>query len=207
LATLAALAVIPWTLKHVRLGMRVAAVVILLGGGILASQFVPSFVFRRLSSTGTEIVEGTMAGRIAVWKSGLRAVPGRPMQGYGPAGWFVAAGFVNGRVRAPHSTYLSILVEEGMIGLLLFLSMFVALLARMRSLPTFERRIGLTLLATLVIAITPLGWDTAKALWLLLALLAAWSGVLAGAPRVAVPARAVRPVMRQPRAPAPVAIQ
>jgi O-antigen ligase len=207
LVTIAALSVIPWTLSQLRRGMRVAAVVILIGAGVTAVAFVPSFVFQRLSTTGSEIAEGTVSGRLAVWQSGLRVVPARPLHGYGPAGWFPAAGEVWGRVRGSHSTYLSILVEEGMIGLLLFLSMFVALLTRMRALPTFERRVGLTLLATLAIVITPLGWDTSKALWLILALLAGWSDVFRGARPVTSTSPPVRAVRRRPREPTPATVQ
>jgi O-antigen ligase len=207
LAAIVALSVIPWTLSHVRRGVRVAAIVILIGAGVTAVQIVPSFVFERLSTTGSEISEGTVSGRLAVWQSGLRAVPARPLHGYGPAGWFPAAGFVFGRVRGSHSTYLSVLVEEGMIGLIVFLSMFVVLLTRLRALPTFERRVGITLLATLAVAIMPLGWEPHKALWLVLALLAAWSDVFRGARTVTSPSRSVRSVPRQPRAPLPAAIR
>lgn len=206
LATIAALAVIPWTLNQLRPSMRVAAVVILLGAGAIAVAFVPSLVFQRLSTTGSEISEGTLSGRLAVWESGLRVVPGRPLQGYGPGGWFVAAGSVFGRIRAPHSTWLSILVEEGIIGVLLFISIFLAMLPRLRVLPTFERRIGLTLLATLIIVITPLGWDTTKALWIILALLAGWSETFRGT-RPTTPLRPIHAVLRQPRAARPARVQ
>jgi hypothetical protein len=94
-----------------------------------------------------------------------------------------------------------------MIGLIVFLSMFVVLLTRLRALPTFERRVGITLLATLAVAIMPLGWEPHKALWLVLALLAAWSDVFRGARTVTSPSRSVRSVPRQPRAPLPAAIR
>jgi hypothetical protein len=95
------------------------------------------------------------------------------------------------------------LVEEGIVGLLLYLGMFVVLLIRLRTLPSFERRIGVALLATLAIAILPLGWDVYKASWLILSLLAAWSVVFARERAAAYP-QAVRPPFRRPgNAPAP----
>jgi hypothetical protein len=94
-----------------------------------------------------------------------------------------------------------------MIGLIVFLSMFVVLLTRLRALPTFERRVGIILLATLATAIMPLGWEAHKALWLVLALLAAWSDVFRGARPVTSPSRSVHTVPRQPRAPRPAAIR
>ncbi|MEO8089905.1 MAG: O-antigen ligase family protein [Gemmatimonadales bacterium] len=207
ITSIVALSVIPLTLKQMRTGIKVASIVMMILAGIAAAWLVPTTSFERLSTTTTEISEGTLTGRIAIWKSGLRAVPGAPLQGYGPGGWFVAAGSVFGRIRSPHNTYLSILVEQGMVGLLLFLSLFVVILARLRHLPTFERRIGLVLLTTLAIAITPLGWDTTKALWLVLALLVGWADVL-GSSRPAAPrARPVRTGLRRPPPPRPAAVQ
>ncbi len=203
IASLVALSVIPLTLTHVRRGVRVASIVVMILAGGAAAWLVPAKSFERLSATGSQISEGDLTGRVSIWKSGLRAVPRRAFHGYGPAGWYPAAGAVGGRVRSPHNTYLSILVEEGIIGLLLYLGMFVMLLIRLRTLPSFERRIGLALLATLAIAILPLGWDVYKASWLILSLLAAWSVVFARERAVVYP-RAVHPPFRRPgNAPAP----
>jgi O-antigen ligase len=176
LATIAGLAVIPWTLTHLRRGIRVAAVIIIIGAGATAAWMVPENAFQRLSTTGSEISEGTLNNRLRIWKAGLMAVPGRPFQGYGPAGWYPAVGLQAGNV-APHSTWLGLLVEEGLIGLALYLSLYAILLKRLTRLPTFERRVGIVLLGTLAVAVTPLGWHQNKASWLVLALLAAWSQV------------------------------
>jgi O-antigen ligase len=190
LATMAALSVIPFTLTQLRTGVKVASLVIMVLAGAAAVRFVPAKSFLRLSTTASEISEGTMTGRLAIWRSGIRAVPARPLHGYGPAGWYPSgAGRVGTRTRAPHSTYLSILVEEGMIGLLLYLSMFVVVLTRLRTLPTFERRVGLTLLATLAVALTRL----------VLSLLAGWPDVLAPARPATASARSVRPPLRRTR--------
>jgi O-antigen ligase len=199
LAALAALSVIPWTLTRLRRGLRVATVVIMLGAGAAAVRFVPDFAFQRLSTTTSVLSGGTMSGRLGVWKQGLWTVPARPLQGYGPAGWWPTIGVKIGN-RAPHSSWLAILVEEGIIGLVLYLALFMVVFTRLLVLPTFERRVSLTLLGTLVIAMTPLGWDADKAPWLVLALLTVWSEVLAPARPTTTPARrlpgAVRPPLR-----------
>jgi O-antigen ligase len=174
LATIMALSVIPWTLTQLRRSVRVATVVIIIGAAVAAVQFVPANLFERLSTTGSEISGGTMNNRLRVWEGGLATVPERPLHGDGPAGWYPAVGFRLGNV-APHSTWLAILVEEGLIGLLLYLAILAVLLRRLLVQPTFERRVGLILLATLAVAITPLGWDMNKASWLVLALLAAFT--------------------------------
>jgi O-antigen ligase len=204
LASIVALSVIPWTLTQVRRGVRVAAVVIMFGAAVLAAKFVPEELFKRLSTTTSEISEGTMNDRLQIWKAGIEAVPARPLQGYGPGGWQMALTHELG-FKGPHNTYLAILVDEGMIGLLLFLMLFVIIYNRMRLIPNiFERRVGLTILWTFIVAITPLAWDTRKAGWLILGLLISYAEVLRPLRQTA-PAPApvgLRPVVR-PRRPVP----
>jgi hypothetical protein len=51
-------------------------------------------------------------------------------------------------------------------------------------LPSFERRFGLVLLATLVVAMLPLSWDDQKSVWFVLAVLLGLSqAVMVGRPR------------------------
>lgn len=196
LAAVVALFVIPWTLTHVRTGLKIAIVVIALGAAVLAVQLVPEKSFERLATTKSEIEEGTLNSRLRIWKEGISLIPQRPLQGVGPAGWYPAVGMRIGNV-APHNTYLAIAVEEGLVGLFLYLLLFAVLLKRLLALPTFERRVGLGQLATLMIAILPLGWHQNKASWLVLALLAAWSTVLL--PESAgQPVQPMSPVLRRP---------
>lgn len=199
LASLVALSVVPWTLTRMRMGVKIAAVVGVLVAVVAAVRIVPKASFERLSTTSSELSEGTMTGRVAIWQSGLRAVPRRFLHGYGPAGWYPAAGAIYGKIRGPHNTWLSILVEEGAIGFLLFVSMFVVVFRRLRALPTFERRVGLILLATLALAITPLSWDVHKAMWLVLALLAGWPYVAALPHSARAEARPIRNPSKRPR--------
>jgi O-antigen ligase len=204
LATIVALSVVPWTMKQVRRGVRIAAVVIMFGAGVLAVRFVPAELFKRLSTTTSEISEGTMNERLQIWKAGLALVPARPLQGYGPAGWQMVLSHQMG-IKGPHNTYLAILVDEGLVGLALYLTIFALLLRHLRMLPNvFERRVSLVLLTTLAVAITPLAWDTKKAAWMLLAILMSCSeafsrGYITPQPEIAAPP--VRPTPVAPRRP------
>ena len=178
LATIVALFVIPWTLTHLRRGVRVAAIVFMAGAGVAALTVVPASTFERLSTTTSEISEGTWNSRLEIWKTGFSVVPERPLHGFGPAGWRTAVTARYG-VKGAHNTFLAILVDEGLIGLLLYLSMFVVVAKGILTLPSFHRRVGLILLATLIVAITPLDWDTKKPAWVMLGLLVAYSEALA----------------------------
>jgi O-antigen ligase len=70
-----------------------------------------------------------------------------------------------------HNSYLSVLVEQGIVGLIPYLMMFVTVYQAVRRLPKLERRFALTLLATVAFAILPLTWEDSKPLWIILAVL------------------------------------
>ena len=202
LAAIVALLVVPVTLHQVRRGVRIAAVVVMVAASLVAVNFVPEGAFERLSTTRSEISTGDLNSRLRIWKGGISTVPDRPFQGHGPAGWYPAVGLRIGNV-APHSTWLVVLVEEGVIGLFIYLTMFVLIAKRLLRLPRFEKRTGLVELATLMMVLTPLGWHQHKVSWLVLGLLAGWPVVGAEVTQaVEFPLRGVRP--RSTRGPRPV---
>ncbi len=205
LAAIVALMVVPWTLTQVRRGVRVAAVVIMVASSALAINIVPEKAFERLGTTSSEIQGGDLNSRLRIWKGGLATVPEAALQGHGPGGWYPAVGLRIGNV-APHNTWLAVLVEQGLVGLVFYVAMFVAIAHRLLRLPVLERRTGLIQLATLMIGITPLSWQQHKAAWLALALLAAWGVVLAGPQEPEEPRHVVPPMGRRGMRGAPVPI-
>jgi hypothetical protein len=64
-----------------------------------------------------------------------------------------------------------VLVEEGLIGFLLYATMFIAVFLSLLRLPPLERRFTLVLLATIGAAMLPLSWDDRKTVWFVLAAL------------------------------------
>lgn len=96
----------------------------------------------------------------------------RPLIGYGTASFKHAITPELGYMaQVAHNSYLSVLVEEGLIGLLLFLSMIGMVFLDAFRLPRIERRFALVLLATLFVAMLPLTWEDEKPVWLLMAAL------------------------------------
>ena len=80
-----------------------------------------------------------------------------------------------------HNSYLSVLVEEGIVGLMLYLSMMLSVFFAVFSLPRLERRFALVLFATLAVAMLPLSWEDQKPVWIVLAVLVGFSNVQAAA--------------------------
>jgi O-antigen ligase len=172
LTTVLALMIVPLTMGRLTPGKMAAAVCLLVVTGTLAVIYVPDKIVQRLSTTQAEVADQNFGNRGPIWRAGFHAFEHRPIVGYGTSGFMPAImPEMGARTRVAHNSYLSVLVEQGMIGLFLFLIMFVTVYRAILHLPKLERRFALILLATLAIAILPLTWEDRKPLWFILAAL------------------------------------
>ncbi len=111
----------PWALALV---IVVAAVTVVLGQGPNPPQ-----TLSRLQVLSTESMGGSSAAtRFSWYGTSIRLWEQRPVFGYGVGSWPVLMGFRDAR-NYPHDIFLEILVENGGLGLLLFVGMLVAGLA------------------------------------------------------------------------------
>ncbi|MGH7498429.1 MAG: O-antigen ligase family protein, partial [Gemmatimonadales bacterium] len=204
LASMVALLIVPLTMTKMTPGKMIAATFLLCAAGGVAVAFIPQTSFQRLGSTKSEVEEGTLNGRIQIWKAGVHAFTQKPVLGYGTGGFDWAIIPWLGHERPPHNAYLGVLVEQGIIGFFLWIMMFISVLFPVMKLPPLERRFALVLMATMAVAMLPLGWDDRKPVWFIVGILAALSESMtqrrAAPPPVveAVPLRPLRPVRRPP---------
>jgi O-antigen ligase len=169
---LVGLLIIPLTMTRLSPGRLAAAVVLLAAAGGLAVTYVPENIVARLESTGTEVEDARLGGRFKLWVAGVRAFMKQPVMGYGTSGFIPAIKPELGpRAQVAHNSFLSVLVEEGLIGLLLYCTMIVTVFLAVRRMPMLERRFGLVLLATMCTAMLPLTWEDVKAVWFTMAVL------------------------------------
>jgi O-antigen ligase len=198
-AATVALMIVPLTMTKLSPGRLIAAVALLAVSGVLAAAYIPGKIVQRLATTGTEVEDLSLGGRFKLWEAGLKALTERPLTGYGAGYWRQAvAPWLGPNPQVAHNSFISVAVETGIVGLLLYLGMFFAVFLALMRLPSFERRFTLVLLATLMVAMLPLSWDDQKSVWFVLALLLG----LSQAPRVGAP-RVVRTATQGQ--PAPVA--
>ncbi|MGH2709524.1 MAG: O-antigen ligase family protein, partial [Actinomycetota bacterium] len=173
-----ALMIVPMTMTRLSPGKIAAAVIALVASGAIAVANIPETTLQRLGSTGSEMEAGTLNGRMLIWKAGVEALTKKPVFGYGTGGFERAIRPVLGYGRDAHNSYLAVLVEQGMLGFLLFLTIFVMVFVQSLNLPLLERRFALVLLATLAIAMLPLSWDDQKQVWFIWALLVAYAAAM-----------------------------
>jgi O-antigen ligase len=209
-ATMVALSIVPLSMTRLT-PKKLAMAFTLLGlSVVLAIAFVPDTIVERLASTGSSVENLSLGGRFGVWRAGLQAFVSRPFMGYG-TGSFRAAVSVYGVDHVAHNSYLSVLVEQGLVGFFLYCSMLLALFASLQRLRNPERRFALVLFATVMVAMLPLTWEDSKQAWFIFAALAGAAAappLLRGEPGRAVPTQeaARRPRTARPagRAPQPL---
>jgi O-antigen ligase len=198
IASMVALLVIPLTISNLSPGKLVLAIAMLAISGALAVSYVPDKVVDRLATTGASVEDMSLGGRFRLWKAGMHAFTERPIMGYGTSAFKQAINPELGALtQVAHNSYLSVLVEEGIVGLMLYLSMMLSVALAVFSLPRLERRFALVLFTTLTVAMLPLSWEDQKPVWIVLAVLVGFSNVQAAA---------LGRVVQQPLQPRPVRV-
>jgi O-antigen ligase len=202
IALMVSLLIIPVTLS-LSPGRLAAAIGLIFLTGALLVAYVPEKIVERLATTGESVEHLTLGGRFTLWQAGVHAFAYKPMMGYGVGGFKRAiTPELGDQALVAHNSFLSVLVEEGIVGLFLYLTMLLSVFFSVLRFPSLERRFGLVLLATLGTAMSPLTWEDQKAVWFIMAALIAMSSlqfsrVMAAVPQA--PTRQAVPVGR-PRA-------
>jgi O-antigen ligase len=115
---------------------------------------------------------GRFGGRGKLWKAGLAVFPEHPVFGHGTGSYKSAiTPRLGPAAQVAHNSYLSVLVEQGIVGFLFYMSMFAAVVVSVLRLPRLERRFSLVLLGTLAVAMFPLTWEDRRPVWFVLAAL------------------------------------
>jgi O-antigen ligase len=182
------LSIIPLSMTKLTPGRLTTALATLVLTGALAAVYVPDKVVERLATTQNEVESASFGGRFKLWVAGLNAFTQKPLMGYGTGG-FVGAIYsqLGDRSLVAHNSYISVLVEEGIIGFLCYAIMLLSAVAALRKLPRVERRFAQVLLGSTLLAMSPLTWEDRKPVWLIL-------GVIMGLAHAAVVPPAAVPV-------------
>jgi O-antigen ligase len=183
LASIVAFTIIPLSMTRLSPSRMAITVVVLLLSGALAVAYVPDTIVARLATTSTEVEDLRFGGRFKLWRAGIRALPANPLLGFGTSGYIRAISPQLGTAsQVAHNSFISVLVEQGLIGLTLYLLMFAAAYRSVRRLPLAERRFGYVLMAAVVTAMMPLTWEDQKSVWFVLAILVTLSRTFSHAP-------------------------
>lgn len=85
---------------------------------------VPQNALDRFMSDGTELTEGTMTHRTQLWSAGMEVFREHPFVGVGSGAYGSAIQSIVDVDLIGHNTFISVLVELGVVGALLFAAIF-----------------------------------------------------------------------------------
>jgi O-antigen ligase len=132
-----------------------------------------------------EIAQGSLTGRTIIWTAGWEIFREHPFLGVGANAFRLMVSRVLAEPIRPdepdaappaHNTFLSVLVEQGIIGFTLFCALLVVLALSVREMPLLPRRLWIVCLGVWVLGVSGLTWEMRKPTWFFFGLLIAQSG-------------------------------
>lgn len=180
----ASLALVPsiifiiWSLRKLDLFRRLAIITVVLCSAWIIFTFVPEYSIERLATTPGEITQGNLNTRTMIWEAGLRVYNDSPLWGAGGGAYPIVVQPVLGREVVAHNSFLSVLVECGIIGLCLFLGILLSALRSVNRHDSMQRAMWLAVMAVIVLGASALTWEYRKPLWLFMTLAVASSNIL-----------------------------
>jgi O-antigen ligase len=178
LALTASMMMLPFAIPQWPKSQKVVSLLVCAGIIVSAILVVPAETWDRLLTIKAEVTSGTLDRRTVIWSAGLEIFDEHPLVGVGSGSFPDLVVKRLDRAAVAHNTFLSILVELGVIGFMIFsmllLSMFYCAL-RTKGL---RKYLWITLLVTWMIGVSAATWEYSKLTWLLFGLLAADIGVV-----------------------------
>jgi len=158
------------TLTRLRPVARVAILAVLVYAFYTILPVVePLRSFQRLETTATEATQGDLNGRLDQWRAGLASFSEHPLLGVGTDMYRT----VNTLGKEAHNSFVSVLVELGLVGIVLFGVVLAIVLVRALAQPRWDRVFWLTMLSVWVIGASTLTWEYRKTTWVFFTLLVA----------------------------------
>jgi hypothetical protein len=149
-------------LQQAMRGLVIAAL-----AGVVTWTFLPQVLVERFASLPREVTTGTMTRRTLYWEAAWEQFGENPFWGSGPGSALYFNYIRTGKSQIFHNTYLSFLVELGIVGWLFFLlALSAAWIGAVRLGKTWGWPV--VSMAIMSVGIFGLSWDTKKLMWLLL---------------------------------------
>ena len=164
------------SLSHLRLWARIAIFILLTSAILILLPHVQTLrSFQRFSTIGTELTQGDLNNRTNNWREGLATFVEHPLKGVG-SGMYRS---VNSLGKLAHNSYISVLVELGLIGFVLFGSILMIAVNQAWSHPSkWDKSFWLSLLVVWAIGASTLTWEYRKTTWLFLSLIVASAALI-----------------------------
>lgn len=173
------------SLTQVKLSTRITIFLFLIVAAYYLLPLIPQESFQRLGTTGTEISSGDLNGRVELWRQGIVAFEEHPLLGVGSNMYRS----VNTENKVAHNSFISVLVELGLVGIVLFGITLAIAIRQIFGQPTWDTRLWLAVLAGWAVAASTLTWEYRKPTWLFLGLIIANAALIRHGEEIIEPVR------------------
>jgi len=163
-----------WLYTHRKASITVKAsiAVVMIASVIAIFSFAPKHSVDRIFSAGKSISSGTLNYRSVIWKGSINQWKKAPIigSGLGGLGFVLSKEHIN--FDSAHNTFIHNLTENGVIGLLLYLSIIFSIFYYILQTPTDEKAFMISLLMVLLLSQLTTHTHTEKIIWIVFSLLA-----------------------------------
>jgi O-antigen ligase len=173
LSGLVALVMLPLSASLLPRWQRIAAVAVCIAGLAAGAYLVPASTRLRIMGFTSEISEGTMTHRTVIWAAGMEAFRDHALAGVGAGSYGSVVLKALDIPYAAHNTFLSVLVELGVVGALLFLGFLASIWYSVWQMRYLDKCLWIILLLTWGTGVSALTWEYHKPTWFLFGLVAA----------------------------------
>jgi len=181
-----------WSLRRASPSQRLAAVGTLVAAVLVLVVYAPRGPLARIqtAASATELgsEDSALSGRWSVWVESSNVFLERPVIGAGldahraaVSGALDDVRVFRGTEKEAHNTYISVLVETGIVGFLIFAALIVTVVKRLRSLSGWRAWYWSAQVSVLAIGAMSLSLEESKSIWIFLSLCVATAAV-AGSP-------------------------
>lgn len=178
-----ALLVVPFSYFQLRTRVQLLllSLLVVLGSAVIVvpnaviDRATPNFI--RLSTIPADLAAGNLTGRLLIWQGGFEALQERPVLGYGANTFREVVRPILGTGWAPHNTFIAVAVGSGLVGLTLFVLILLSVAVPLILVRAPRTSVPIILFLALAISLLPLGWETHKITWFVLAFLGTVHGV------------------------------
>jgi O-antigen ligase len=123
--------------------------------------------WRRLATIGDQLSTRDLNGRFNVWDYAMVLFEEHPVTGIGAGTFVTTSGGAQALAIAGHNSFIEVMVENGAVGILLFLAILVALFADRYRAGPLESRLWMVLFVTWLLVNMANSWENKNITWLL----------------------------------------
>lgn len=155
------------SIKRLKLSRKIVIIIFLISVTVVIMPIIPNYSFERFSTIESEFRRSDLGGRIDIWRDGFKSFVGHPIFGVGSNMYRS----INSAGKVAHNTFMSILVELGLVGMTLFGMLLGIVIYHVLHMSKEDSGFWISEIITWVLIASSSSFEHRKVTWLFLILL------------------------------------